>query len=410
LAGNLFFAFFIFLLSVLVTKICGLETAGVFGLSYTMALNLSQISGFGSGIYQSTDFIKKYGFSDYFTIRLFSSGLIIFLSIIISLVLVNYKKEYFLFCLLSLFFCFHTFVDVFQKLFCQNGRIDMAGKSLFFRTLGSLAAFSIILLYFKSLYFALVGMIAADMFFSIFLNFRPVKDFEKITATTDYSKLFRLLADCFPIFISLFIMQTQLAVPRYLLKFFSSDVILGYFNILFLPLMVIQMIGGFITTPMLPKYADYIKHHHNRKLLKVLFSQGVFLFAVTFIIVIFLHLIGMKILSIIYGYDLLSFKPEITLVMFSGFIFSISILLYNILIIIRKQNLIFIGYSMALIIIILLGFFLIKRFTIIGAVLSFGISCFFLALFFIAVLLRCLKKPSELDAEGVWICLEKYRM
>ena len=83
------------------------------------------------------------------------------------------------------------------------------------------------------------------------------------------------------------------------------------------------------------------------------------------------YLIGTPVLSLIFGVDLNSYQLELTILVFSGILYSIALVFENILTIYRKHNLLLIVYVSMYIVSLLLSKPLIISYGILGACISF---------------------------------------
>ena len=79
----------------------------------------------------------------------------------------------------------------------------------------------------------------------------------------------------------------------------------------------------------------------QKKQFQIFYKLFIKIILFTFIIGVFLdilaYLIGVNVLSLIFGLDLLKYKVELTILVLSGVLYSFSIILENILIIMRKH-------------------------------------------------------------------------
>ena len=97
----------------------------------------------------------------------------------------------------------------------------------------------------------------------------------------------------------------------------------------------------------------------------------VFLILVGFLTTLVSYLIGTPVLSLIFGVDLNRYRLELTVLVFSGILYSIALVFENILTIYRKHNLLLVVYIVMYIASILLSKPFIISQGILGACLSF---------------------------------------
>ena len=96
-------------------------------------------------IYEVTDAENKYLFSDYYTVKIINCIIMMIVSVVYILL-----KQYSDYKALVVFLvCFYRmldgYADVFEAQFHKEGRLDLAGKSMAFRTIISVLVYFVIL-------------------------------------------------------------------------------------------------------------------------------------------------------------------------------------------------------------------------------------------------------------------------
>lgn len=389
-AGIMTFAASTVLMSVLVTRINGIETGGVFSVAWGIAQNLYQIGILGVDKYQSTDFENKYSFSVYCTVKIISSAMMLALLVIVG-ILANSKEERFLIYQLGVYMAMYSVSVLFQSLFFQNRRIDLSGKSMYYGFAFSFIVFGVVLLIFKSLPVALVLMNIAYFFVNIFVTVKPAFKYAEIKVSFNRKEITALIGECFPLFIAAFFIILLVNMSRYLLKGYSDATTLGYFNIVFLPMLVINNLSSIIFKPIIPLFYDCMNTKEYKKLYKMIARQIFLILGLTLVGTVVVHSFAMNILSMVFAVDVTPYKTETSLVIFSGFFYAVGVLFYYLLTTFRRQNLILVGYAVAVLLTITLGIVLVKNFGMLGAILSFGTGQVFVAAFFAVCLYRYIK-------------------
>ncbi len=386
--GSMMFALNTILLSMLVSRISGVIAAGEFTIAFTTSQILYMVGLYGMQTFQRTDYIHQYNFEDYFAVKLVTSffmSLIFILFITIS----NFTiTKILLTGLLTIFMLINSYAEVYQSLLFQENRLDLSGRVLFFRTFASFLSFLITFLKFRNIFLALIIMIFVNLAVTYFIAVKTTKKFiyKNKNQKTNKNKVIRLLLDCTPLFLSSFLSVFMFNSSKYAIEYMLNDEIQGYFNVIFMPAMVINTISGFLFFPMLNKFSLYLEKKQFNNFFSCLKKQMLMILGLTICCMIGVLLFGIPILEILYGIDISELKNELILIIIGGGFFAVSMLLFYILVILRKQNLILINYMLIAIFALIFSLVLVKKYGILGASISFLVSHLVLALSYIIVL------------------------
>ncbi|MDF2881851.1 MAG: polysaccharide biosynthesis protein [Clostridiaceae bacterium] len=370
--GSGMFAANSILVLMLVSRYKGIEIAGVFGISYTTAQILYIIGVFGMNTYQMTDYSEKYSFSDYCYNKVITS-ILMMVGYFISIIFLNFSRDKMI-CtlLLTLFMLLNSIGELYQSLLFQKNRVDLAGKMLFFRIFLSSIFFIFTLIFYDNLFVALIIMNIINLI-TTFYGAKIAKKFICKRGKFNRVAVYKLLLECVPIFVSMFLMTFIIHYSKYALDRISTDEIQGYYNIIFMPALFINLFSGFVFKPLLNRYDKLLKS--NIKSFKLLFLKQVgIIFLITIFCCIAAWLVGTQVLGVLYGKDLLYYRYELIVVILGGGIFAICQLMYFIMIILRYQKIVLLNYIISTVITILCSTNLVKDFDIMGASLSFCIS------------------------------------
>jgi O-antigen/teichoic acid export membrane protein len=146
------------------------------------------------------------------------------------------------------------------------------------------------------------------------------------------------------------------------------------------------MVSGFVYKPMLPVYSDYIGDKDYKRLLRSIIKQCLSFLFLTVLCILVVYSFGMNVLGTIFEKNLTPFKFEMSLILVSGFVFSITQFFYYIILILRRQKVIFWTSVISLIVSFLAGLILVNTHGIAGAVLSFAAGQLCMLILFIGFL------------------------
>ena len=127
----------------IVTRVLSSVSADLYSFAYAIANLFVIIASFQVRDFQATDIKEKYSFDAYLVTRLISNFFMIV--ILVSYLILNsstYSNFWIIFWV-SFFRVSEALSDVFQGLFQQKERLDIAGQSLFLRNTISTLAFAL---------------------------------------------------------------------------------------------------------------------------------------------------------------------------------------------------------------------------------------------------------------------------
>ena len=238
--------------------------------------------------------------------------------------------------------------DSFSRgLFQQRERMDIAGKTMFYRYSTSAVVLFLSLFVSKSLITSLLTLTVWNGLFILLYEFRFVYQFESINwrGVFDLRKIYEsldILKECFPLFLNGFILLYVLNEPKLIIERGLSEEVLQTgmqrdFNILFMPVFFMSLIILMVrplTTQLAFLYVDkeYDKFDSIiKKLLLYIIGGGL-------LVVCLAYLLGVQVLGLVFGLDLASYQLPFTILILAGVLYAVAIIFENILTIMRKAT------------------------------------------------------------------------
>lgn len=351
--------------------------------AYSLANLLVVIGLFQVRNFQATDIEKKYSFTQYFLVRLLSC----FAMIVITFCYLmlsrydSYKSQVIFY--VALYRLSDAISDLFQGLFQQHERLDIAGKSLTYRNILIFIVFTLIVATTQNLLLALKILCLLSYLFIVYYDVRKSIVFDSLNFKVLYQfvtvkKAMQLIRDSFPLFINGFLIIYIYNQPKYSLEAMTNigKVELGsqtIFNILFMPAFVMNLMMLFFR-PVITEMAIDIANHqfeHFRDLQKKLFLR---LLILSLLVIVGSGLLGIPFLEILYGIKLNGFWLSFMLIMFGGAVGSFATAIDNILTAMRKQKLLLIPYLGGFLTSLIITNYLVEHYQIFGASLSFVLT------------------------------------
>lgn len=370
------------LLSFLTIRIVGEVQGGIFAISITLSQLLMYISYFELRNYQITDSNDEYEFKYYYTAKIILS----ILMMVISGIYIFIRDYSFYKGIIIFLVCFYRmtdgFADVFESQFHKDGRLDVAGKSLTLRTIITILTYFIFLISTKSIIVAMLWTCLIAMICVYIVTIIPFKYSNKICVTNDYRKVFGLIKKAFPLFVAMFLWSYLLSASRIAIDANMTEEYQSYYQILFLPVSVINLVAGFIFRPILVELTDMHKKNEIRKFFGLIIRNMLVVMCFTIACMFMAYIIGIPILSALTACDLTDYRWLLVFLILSGGINAMSIILYYILTIYRNRVAIMLGYIIAAAFAGISSNIMVKNMGLWGGALSFMLTAVLLIIVF----------------------------
>lgn len=380
------------LLSLFVINLVGPDEGGIFSIALTIGQMALNIAYFEMRTFQVTDAKDEFQFSEYHAAKV----VVCIVMLVVSLFYVVFQGYSFDKSMIILLVCFARFLDgyadVYEAQFQKDNRLDLAGKSLAYRTVLYVFTLLLCLAVTKNLILSLVIVdvmaIVGVMLFDVYI----MGIFRQITCVWNASKIKEIIIDCLPLFIGVFCWTYILSASRIAIDGCMSSEYQAYYQIIFMPISVISLFSSFIIKPMLPRMSsDYSLGRYAD--FKKFFLKGIFGIVIfTCICMIGAYFWGIPVLSLLSGCDLSEYRGVLTFLIFAGGFNAITFNMYNVLTIMRNTKSILIGYIFCAILAYIISPFLAQRYGINGAAMSYFIVVIVLCLAFGASILKEIAK------------------
>ena len=293
------------------TRLNGIEIAGMFSISYATASILDSIGNFGLRIYQTTDTERKNTFSEYLIARLFAVTLMVMIGIIFVIV-TGYTEEKLYICLLLILFrAIENISETYQAEFQLNGRLELGGKTIVYRNIIGLIVFFILDYITKNIILSLIGFLITNIIIFMVYDARIIKNFTKINFKVNKENVIKIIKECIPLAISTLISMYVINAVKYAIDASGDYTMQTYFNILYMPTFVINMLSIFIIKSFLKPFGEYWNEKKYKKFVKIILAiVGVLAFA-TICAEIGAYIVGIPLLNLLYGVDLGEYKVHL---------------------------------------------------------------------------------------------------
>jgi len=327
-----------FLMTLVTMQLCGAEAGGVFSIAFSSAQMLQTVAMFGMRNYQATDISFQFQFKEYLSSRVITSFAMAAICGVYA-VAMGFRGEklaiYLLFCGVKLF---EALADVLEGMIQQYNRLDRAAQGLFLRSIFIITVFVIALLLGCPLITASWFTFFASVMGFLLCSCPLAQKFEGLSFSTDLGRVGKLLLQCLPLFLVAAAWAYINNAPKVAIELYMDDWAQAQFAIVFMPAMVINLASNFVFRPMLNTMATYFVIQNRGRLTKLIRFMILFDIGITLIALAGTWLLGVPVLSLIYGVDIFGQKRELLLIVLSGGFCALASLLCQTLTAIRQQK------------------------------------------------------------------------
>lgn len=396
--GSLCNAFVSVILLMIIARTTGPIDGGIFSLAFAVAQLMFTIGGFEMRVYQSTDVNEVFKFKDYLTSRVVTCSLMFICTLIYTVIYTFTKGWTIKTAIVVILICCYKLIealsDVFQGLFQQHERLDLAGKSLALRVITSIIAFSITLFISKSLILASLISVIISIISFILYDLTRARLFTEIKLDFNIATLKKLLLTCLPLFITAFLIIYVYNSPKYAIDTYMAYEYQTYFNALFMPASVINLLN-IVFRPLLTTMAIHWNNNNIKKFLSIIIFIVSGLVGLTIVAIIGGYLLGIPILSLMYSCDLSMYKKELIIILIGGGFSALSNILSNIITIMRQQKRLVYIYLITWIVSLVISNKLVAAYSLYGASLAYLILMIIFSLLIFSLFIISLRSAKK---------------
>ncbi len=397
--GSFISAMFSAIILAFCTRLNTLDIAGIFSICYATACVANSIGDFGIRVFQVTDTKRKYNFKEYYIARIIALVIMIIFTIFFVL-FSGYRGEKLAVCLLLVLMrLIDNLSETYQAEFQLNGRLDYGGKSVVYRTVAEILVFLILDIITRNVVVSLIGLVLINAIIFVFYDMRLIEKFVKKDITFNKNNVISICRECIPIAVSTLISMYVINATKYAIDGGGDYTIQTYFNILYMPTFVINLVSMFVLRPFLKPFGDAWNNNNFKKFLKIVLIIAGILALSTVIIEIGSYIMGIEFLNLLYKVDLSMYRKELLLLIMSGLLYALSNLFFNALSTMRAQKTTTISYALTAIFALLVPKKLVMLYGMNGAVLSsiiiMGMLCVLMGIFFVIMYMKKVKEYKD---------------
>ena len=402
------------LVLIIVTRVCGLEAAGLYSIAFATGNLFMYLGNYGVRNYQVSDVDEKFPFRSYVLHRLLTVALMLLVAAVYctySLLRGGYSSAKTMtvaaMCLLKAIDCLE---EVLEGRLHQRGRLDLAGKMMTVRLLISIGGMLAVLVATRNLLTATNAAIilaaAAVILMAAacrrtLLPLQPAPELvadvgnagaapgaaaknrgaatSPAAASAAVSAARRgalrdaavLMRVCFPVCAANFLSFYLINAPKYAIDAAMNETAQAQYNFIAMPVFVIQLLGMFVYQPVLVRMTLSWNRADKKGFLRDFLRITAGLLIIAALCLGGAYVLGIPVLSALYATDLSALKPELLLILAGGVFLAMNGFYSAVLTLMREQNRIPFMYLAGAVLSLILTPHFVEISGIMGAVISF---------------------------------------
>ena len=238
------------------------------------------------------------------------------------------------------------------------------------RVSSSLIMFFILDLITKNVIIACIALVITNLILFLLWDVRILSKFQKVEIKFNKLHIKEILIECFPLAISTCLSLYIINATKYAIDNFGDYTMQTYFNVIYMPTFVINLVSAFVIKPFLKPFGDLWNRKEYSKFMKSIVYIILILAGATICIDIACALLGVPVLSFIYGIELSLYEIEMILLVISGFFYASATVMLYALSTIRKQKLTTLAYIITSIMALVVSNICVHKWQMRGAVVS----------------------------------------
>ena len=375
-----------------VTRTAGIRAAGVYSLAIAVGQQFQTLGMYEVRAYHVTDVTHRFTFGTYLATRIVTVALMLVGITTYAVLSSSDVHHCVLVTLVASLRVFDAFEDVYVCELQRVGRLDLGGRACFWRALSTTVVFSLTLALTGSLLTSTVTALVLSVLTTVLVYLPPSRGLFPLRPAWDPGPVGQVLLACLPLFGASFISMYLSNAPRFAIDRYLDPTQQGYFAILFMPAVTINLMSLVIFRPLLTRMAG-LWVQGDRPGFRAVVNRGLLATAGAFVVVgLVTYVAGVPILGLVFGKDVSAFSVELMVLVAGGAMNAASVVLYYALTTVRLQNLVFAGYVLAAGAITLLCVVLVPQGSLLGASVAYTAAMSVLVAVFAVVLYRAVTR------------------
>lgn len=379
--GSGLYSFTSLIYLIVVTRINGLEDAGIFTFAFSFACMMQVIGLYAGRTYQATEQNSRIKDCDYIYFKVTCCVAMIIISLIFTLIRSYDNYKICVIMLLVVYKCLDSFAEAIYGVFQFNNKLFQSGISLTLKSSLCSISFTLVDYISNNIVLSIWSVIGVDLIILCVYDIRKLHSY-KIKWHKPNKKIIKfLLINGFFVFAFYFLNQYVVNAQRYLIDDCITSGMLKnsdqtIFGIILMPATFMALMTQFIFSPYTYDIKITLKSKNIKKFNQIIFKISTWLVLIGIIVVAISFFIGIPILNLLYNIDLNEYLWPLIIILFGSIFYAEYSVLAHALISIRKNSALIISLVLGSLISFVVSYWLINNYNLYGSFFAYTISMF----------------------------------
>lgn len=392
--GSGLYAFTSLFFLVMVTRLNGLDDAGVFTFAFSNACVFQVIGTYAGRAYQVTEKRKELDDNAYVHNRIISIIAMVVFGLLFGIIRGYDLYKFGVVFLLILYKAIDGFSEVLFGIVQKNDRLYQVGISYLMRSVIGPLVFLVVDLITNDVLLAAASLSVVSLAIMLLYDFRITKKCKFKLQKVNFKNTLTIFKVGFYTFLVLILTQYLINAPKYAIDTELTADNQTIYGIIVMPAMVIVLAGNLLIYPFLTKIKRLLKERKIKAMNKLVGIMSLLVLGIGLLAAGLGYVLAVPLFQLLYGLDTSAHLGELLMIIFGATLYSVTVVLSNTLIAMRKTA------SQAVIFVItsIVAFFaanaLVKSLGIFGGAMSYIISMGLLLLMYILDYMYCVRKEK----------------
>lgn len=380
--GTTFNAFNSLFFLIIVTRVNGVNDAGIFTFAFSIACLLYVIGNYSGRSYQVTEVDNDITDSDYFYTKIITSILMFIISILFCLIKKYDAYKSLIIVFLVIYKLLESVSEYLYALVQKNEELYKVGISMFLKSLISLLLFLVIDLVTKKLLFSEIIIILTNLLIILIYDVPNIKKVGLKIGKFHQKSVINLLKKGFCTFGFSFLTLYVINASKYAIDGVLSNELQTVFGIIIMPATILILFGQFIIQPFLTILKSTLEKD-KKYFIKMIMKMVLTILGIGGVSLLATYLLGIPILQLLYGIPLEKYLIHLLIIIIGAIFYGITNIFSTALTTMRhtfNQLMIFIIVSLFT---FFLSNYLVRYYNILGASISYLVTMLVLLILYI---------------------------
>jgi O-antigen/teichoic acid export membrane protein len=327
------------ILLIVVTRLNGIHSSGMFSFAFSLAIIFWAIGMWGGRTFQVSDVKGEFPLRSYVAMRILLAALIVGIAYVFVLINGYDTSKSAVIVTLVALKGIESIADALYGILQAHNRLYIAGRSLLIKAATGFLAFVVIDVVTADLLLSCISLVTVNLLLIGIYDMPRVKPLENIRIPISQIRLMtrtsiQIMWRTAPVFAVLFLSMFTLNIPRYFVDRYHGAEI-GYFGILAMPITLIALVMSFILQPNVVRLSRMYAKQKYYDFQSIVIKLAALTAGIGAVILVVTAIIGVPALQLIFGLDFSKYRTALLIIVAGAILNALVSIYINILVIIR---------------------------------------------------------------------------